>query len=247
MSSLFKALGVVMILIGVLDLGLQSLGISLWRIAGIEPWRIIGNRTYAFAIGYGALTIFVANYLKRKRDKPVTIVDLSDPFIGADAHYVTRPVENISLQVELAAVARATLWGALVAGLALVALFRFAPGMEAVLFPLSESTISNQTRRALVTGAVLAVVLPLLFGMFVLRMRDGVSVTAMVAGWMVTALLLGAAMLETPLIGKALYGQEFMASLHRQLGHPEGLPPEWSAEKALVARLKQMQRARRFR
>ncbi|MCY4335936.1 MAG: hypothetical protein OXC60_14860 [Litoreibacter sp.] len=247
MSTFFKAIGVLMILLGALDFGLQTLGISLWRVAGFEPWRVIGNKTYAFAIGYGALTIFVANYLKRKREAPTTIVDLSDPFIGADAHYVTRPAEETSWKVELSTVLRATAWGTLVAAIVLILVVRLVPGMDAALFPETGDGMSPQTRRALVTGGVIATALPLLFGVFVLRLRDGVSVTAMVAGWLVTAAMISAAVLQSPPVGQALYGAQFMSSLHRELGYPEGLPEDWSAEKALVLRLKQMQRARRFR
>ncbi|MEM6593946.1 MAG: hypothetical protein AAF672_04085 [Pseudomonadota bacterium] len=242
MSTCFKAIGVMMILFGALDFGLQALGISIFKIIGITPWWMIGRYTFAFAMAYGVLTFFVAGYLKRQRDPDVTIVDMSDPFITADAHYVTKAQPEHGMSWELGTALKALLWGGGIALAFLLLFVKFVPGMEALLFPLSSEPLTAQMRRTLVTGAVLAVFLPSVFGFFALRLRDAVSVTAMVAGWLVTSILFGVAVIEHPDLGQTVYGERFMAGLYRELGHEGGLPPGWSLERAVIFRLERAER-----
>jgi hypothetical protein len=244
MSRFFTAIGVLMVLMGVLDLGLQGLGISLWRIIGFEPWWLIGRYTFAFEIAYGLLTIFIANYLRKPRERPVAIVDLSDAHIAADPYFAARPDPPPPLKVELRRIAKAVLWGGLIAAGFLLVFLQFVPDMDAVLFPRAEVPVPPQTRKLLVVGAALAVFLPMVFGVFALRIRDSLSVTGMLAGWLVTSILLSAAVLGTPRFGHTLYGERFMSNLHRELGYPEGLPPDWSMEKAVVFRLRRAERSR---
>ena len=236
MSKFFKVLGLLVLLFGLLDLGLLSYRISLWRVIGVEPWWLIGNYTFAVEIIYGALTIFVANYLKAPPRKMLAVVDLSDPFIASDPHFVTVDVPQVSLRTELYSIAKGLIWGGLIAAAFLLVFLRNVPGIDALLFGGADALAPNE-QRLLTVGAVLAVVLPMVVGILFLRLRDGLGMTAMVAGWAVTGTLLIVTFLEVPRLGHAIYGPAFMAQVYRELGYPGGLPAEWSIEEELIARL----------
>lgn len=239
MSKFFKILGLMVLLFGLLDFGLLSYRVSLWRVLGFQPWWLIGNYTFAFEILYGALTIFVANYLRAPVRKVLNVIDLSDPLIGADPHYVSIAPPPVPLRTELYDVAKGLLWGVLIGAAFLFLFVRYAPGIEGLLFSGKggQPVIPASEKRVLLVAAVLAVVLPMVFGILVLRLREWLGMTAMVAGWAVTCALLIVAVLETPRLGHAVYGRSFMEQVYRELGHPGGLPSEWSVEEELIARL----------
>jgi hypothetical protein len=236
MSNFFKIVGLLIVLFGLVDMGLLAHGISLHRILGISTPRMIGPFSYMFEIGYGALTMVVANYLRRPREKNLQIIDLSDPFIGGETRYAAVEKQPATFKVELQDITLAFLWGSVVVAIYMVVFVRYAPSGDALLF--ASETLEPQTRKALVMGSILAVMLPLLYGIFGMKLRESLSVTAMLSGAAITALMLGVAVYSSPKLGYGLYGGAFMQQAYTAIGHPDGLPDDWSVEGELMARLR---------
>ncbi|MEM9582792.1 MAG: hypothetical protein AAGA08_06725 [Pseudomonadota bacterium] len=244
MTTFFKTVGLLVIAFGLLDLGLQSYGISIHRILGIEVPRFIGRNSYLFEISYGALTMFVAQYLARRPQKKVEVIDLSDPFIMADAHYMRPEPPAPSFRVELRDILRAFAWGSLVILAFLLIFIRFVPGVSTALF--DPAALAPQTHKLLVVACVLTVLIPLLYGIFGLKLRHSLSVTAMLSGVAITGLMLTVSAASNPKLATTLYGPAIMAQAYAAIGHEDGLPDGWSLEGEIISRLEAASRSRRY-
>ena len=244
MSNAFKVLGFLILAFGILDMGLLMYNISIHRILGIDVPRFIGPRSYLFEIGYGALTMFVANYLKRPVQKKVDVVDLSDPFICADAHFIPVEPPAPAFKIELRDVAFAFLWGSVVVLLFMVVFVRFVPGLDAMLF--DAASLAPKTHKLLVIGSVFMVLLPLLYGIFGMKLRQPLYVVAMMSGAAISALMLCVTTLSNQSFATAIYGPAFMVKAYTALGHADGLPENWSIEREIIARLEAASRAQRY-
>jgi len=234
-SNAFKILGLLIVLFGFLDMGLLMHRISIHRILDIEVPRFIGPFSYMFEIAYGGLTMFIANYLKTPERKNLSVIDLSDPFIGGETRYAVAETPAPPFKIELRNIAFAYLWGSTVILLYMILSVKLIPAAETLLF--SPDSLPPQTRKLLVVGSVLVVLLPLIFAITVLRLREGLTVTAMICGTLISGLLLGAGVMSNAKLGHRLYGDDFMREAYTALGHPNGLPDDWSIEQEIINRL----------